>query len=156
MTADPTRSAHRLKVLATASLLVAFLADATVSRGAEAPLLGTDLKLGRCEAGKTFVLALHGGTVRHSRPFPGSRAIMEGILTEGRAALAGGAKALDVVHAAVRAMEDSGLFNAGRGAFANQAGVVELVGVLGYYGLVSMTLNVFEVEAPGPGLPPLD
>ena len=37
-----------------------------------------------------------------------------------------------------------------------QAGVVELVGVLGYYTLVSMTLNVFEVEAPGPGLAHLD
>jgi 4-carboxymuconolactone decarboxylase len=28
-------------------------------------------------------------------------------------------------------------------------GTVELVGVLGYYALVSMTLNVFEVEPPG-------
>lgn len=29
-----------------------------------------------------------------------------------------------------------------------ERGVVELVGVVGYYGLVSMTLNVFEVELP--------
>ena len=29
-----------------------------------------------------------------------------------------------------------------------ERGVVDLVGVVGYYGLVSMTLNVFEVELP--------
>ena len=28
------------------------------------------------------------------------------------------------------------------------AGVVELVGLVGYYGLVSMTLNTFEIEPP--------
>jgi len=37
-----------------------------------------------------------------------------------------------------------------------QRGVAELVGVLGYYVLVSMTLNAFEVEAPDDGVvPPL-
>ena len=29
-----------------------------------------------------------------------------------------------------------------------KAGVVDLIGVVGYYGLVSMTLNVFEVPLP--------
>jgi len=29
-----------------------------------------------------------------------------------------------------------------------EAGLVDLVGVVGYYGLVSMTLNIFEVEVP--------
>jgi 4-carboxymuconolactone decarboxylase len=29
-----------------------------------------------------------------------------------------------------------------------ERGVVDLVGVVGYYGLVSMTLNVFEIEVP--------
>jgi 4-carboxymuconolactone decarboxylase len=33
-----------------------------------------------------------------------------------------------------------------------ERGVVELVGVLGYYALVSMTLNVFGIEVP-PGAP---
>lgn len=28
--------------------------------------------------------------------------------------------------------------------------VVDLVGLLGYYTLISMTINVFEVDAPGP------
>jgi len=30
-----------------------------------------------------------------------------------------------------------------------QEGVVDLVGILGYYSLISMTINVFEVDAPG-------
>jgi len=30
-----------------------------------------------------------------------------------------------------------------------EAGVVELVGILGYYALVAMTLNVFEVDQAG-------
>jgi 4-carboxymuconolactone decarboxylase len=45
-------------------------------------------------------------------------------------------------------------FARARDAFG-EAGIAELIGVLGYYTLVSMTLNVFEVEAPGPGLAPL-
>ena len=37
-----------------------------------------------------------------------------------------------------------------------QQGLVELVGILGYYGLISMTINAFEVpQDPGPPLPPL-
>jgi 4-carboxymuconolactone decarboxylase len=36
-----------------------------------------------------------------------------------------------------------------------ERGVVELVGILGYYALVSMTLNVFEVAVPEPAPPPL-
>lgn len=36
-----------------------------------------------------------------------------------------------------------------------ETGVVELVGVLGYYALVSMTLNVFEVPVPPGVQPPL-
>ena len=38
-----------------------------------------------------------------------------------------------------------------------QRGVVELVGILGYYTLISMTLNTFEIEPPegqAPGLKP--
>ena len=42
-----------------------------------------------------------------------------------RAALAGGAASLDVVETVVRTFEDSGVFNAGRGAIANAGGFVE-------------------------------
>jgi 4-carboxymuconolactone decarboxylase len=30
-----------------------------------------------------------------------------------------------------------------------ERGLVELVGLLGYYAMISMTLNVFDVETPG-------
>jgi beta-aspartyl-peptidase (threonine type) len=47
-------------------------------------------------------------------------------LTEARAVLASGARAIDVVEAVVAGMENSGVFNAGKGAIANKAGVVEM------------------------------
>ena len=37
----------------------------------------------------------------------------------------------------------------------SEKGVVDLVGVLGYYALVSMTLNVFEMPLPDGVTPPL-
>jgi 4-carboxymuconolactone decarboxylase len=37
-----------------------------------------------------------------------------------------------------------------------EAGVVELVGVLGYYTLVSMTLNAFEIGLPEGEAPELE
>ena len=40
-------------------------------------------------------------------------------------------------------------------ALFGERGVVDLVGVVGYYGLVSMTLNVFEVALPDGVEPPL-
>ena len=36
-----------------------------------------------------------------------------------------------------------------------EAGVTDLVGLLGYYTLISMVLNTFEVPVPD-GAPPLD
>ncbi len=36
----------------------------------------------------------------------------------------------------------------------NEEGVVDLIGIVGYYGLVSMTLNVFEVAIPDGETPP--
>ena len=39
-------------------------------------------------------------------------------------------------------------------AHAGEQGMVELVGVLGYYALVSMTLNVFGIEVPKGTAPP--
>jgi isoaspartyl peptidase/L-asparaginase-like protein (Ntn-hydrolase superfamily) len=50
---------------------------------------------------------------------------MRAALVRARAALESGATSLDVVESIVRSFEDSGLFNAGRGAIANAAGVVE-------------------------------
>lgn len=40
-------------------------------------------------------------------------------------------------------------------AILGEAGLVDLIGVVGYYGLVSMTLNVFEVDVPEGEISPL-
>ncbi len=84
------------------------------------------VEMGVCGASESFVLALHGGVVwgdfRHAR----KTAVVERVLEEGRRLLEGGARSLAVVHAAIAALEDSGAFNAGKGANANRAGDVEL------------------------------
>ncbi|WP_282609779.1 isoaspartyl peptidase/L-asparaginase family protein [Pelagibius sp. Alg239-R121] len=83
----------------------------------------------RCASGKTdFVLLAHGGSL--SRPFH-SKAdrrmeSLKVILQSGQEAIAGGASAIDTVTLVVSQMEDSGIFNAGRGAIPNQAGKLEL------------------------------
>jgi len=81
-----------------------------------------------------FALALHGGasdlisvSEARRRAFEAQSITFLGeLLVAGRAALARGASALDVVQACVCAMEDSGTFNAGRGATRNRAGDVQL------------------------------
>ncbi len=84
-------------------------------------------------AGATFALALHGGASdlvtlsdadRH-RFATRAQGLLGAILAAGRDALARGAAALDVVEAAVRAMEDSGVLNAGRGSTRNRDGEVQ-------------------------------
>lgn len=85
-------------------------------------------------ATRTFALALHGGASdlaaasgERRRAFEAqSTAFVGALLAAGRDALARGASALDVVQACVCAMEDSGTFNAGRGATRNRAGDVQL------------------------------
>ena len=72
-------------------------------------------------------LALHGGAgPTRDRTYEKEEAHMAAVLDEGAAMLAGGASALDVVEAMVRALEASGFHIAGKGAAANAAGVWEL------------------------------
>ncbi|WP_298913077.1 isoaspartyl peptidase/L-asparaginase [uncultured Algimonas sp.] len=77
-----------------------------------------------CDAQETFAIIVHGGTssgeVRQER-----LDFIETMLAERRADLADGASALDMVEAAIVAMEDSGLFNAGKAAITNAQGFVE-------------------------------
>ena len=81
-----------------------------------------------------FALALHGGAsdlvaVPESkrRAFGAdASALLTQILAAGQPALARGASALDVAEAAVRAMEDSGVLNAGRGSTRNRDGDVQM------------------------------
>ena len=78
------------------------------------------------------VLAIHGGAgtiVRENMSEEMDahyRAALTEALEAGYSALMGGGDALDAVEAAIRPMEDSPLFNSGRGAVLNDEGEVEL------------------------------
>ncbi|MBF9232908.1 isoaspartyl peptidase/L-asparaginase family protein [Microvirga alba] len=79
-----------------------------------------------------FVLAIHGGagTILRSKMTPEREAAyhagLRRSLEAGRAVLADGGAALDAVTAAVMALEDEPLFNAGRGAVYTSAGKQEM------------------------------
>ncbi|RYX83026.1 isoaspartyl peptidase/L-asparaginase [bacterium] len=79
-----------------------------------------------------FALAIHGGagniTPQNLSPEleQESLAALQGVLEMGYSLLSEGGKSLDVVEAAVRMLEDSPLFNAGKGACFNHEGQNEL------------------------------
>ena len=72
-----------------------------------------------------FAFALHGGAFGVAADHTDQNALLMRLLADGRRDLAAGASALDVCVAAVAAMEDSGLFVAGRGSGRNAAGYAE-------------------------------
>lgn len=78
-----------------------------------------------CHAQSTFAVVAHGGALSKRMEGAARLARMKAALTRARAALASGAGAVDVVETVVRGFEDSGVFNAGKGAIADQAGIVE-------------------------------
>ena len=75
----------------------------------------------------TPVIALHGGarTIRRASSRP-ERAVLERALQAGYGILQDGGSSLEAVAAAVVMLEDSGFFNAGRGAAPNADGEIEL------------------------------
>lgn len=111
--------------LLLAALLLASPSSA-VAQNAEA--LGRFATIGRgvCETDEIYALAIHGGAVFSRNNHDSQLAFVQQALTQAGSALASGARAIDVVEAVVANMEDSGAFNAGRGAIANQAGEAEL------------------------------
>ena len=80
--------------------------------------------LAQCSAQSRHAIIVHGGT-SSGKAYPERLAFIEAMLAEARADLESGAAALDVATRAIVAMEDSGLFNAGKGAISNLGGFVE-------------------------------
>jgi len=74
----------------------------------------------------SFTLVIHGGSIGEAYNSALQDAFLEEVLRAGLTLLKGGASALDSVTDAVRRMEDSGLYCAGKGAGPNTAGYAEL------------------------------
>lgn len=76
----------------------------------------------------SWSLAVHGGAYNDVREGPADQqeAFLRELLRSQAQALTHGASALDVVTATISAMEDSGLFNAGKGAVTTTHGHAEL------------------------------
>ena len=87
--------------------------------------------VGRAAAAPSdFVLVAHGGAGDYGKMKPAEiesrRAVMAKAVQAGYAILAKGGTSLDAVEATVRVMEDSGSFDAGRGAYYTREGVPEM------------------------------
>lgn len=82
--------------------------------------------------GVGYAMAIHGGagTIRRDRMSPDLeaqyRAELSVAVNAGEAVLAGGGTAVDAVVASIQVMEESELFNAGRGAVFTHAGTIEM------------------------------
>lgn len=87
------------------------------------PLLISFSALADC-GNKKFALVIHGGVGYNANDK--QKEVMVAILKKGHEQLKGGAIAQDVVQSAVEQMEDSGLFNAGKGGTRTSSGTVEL------------------------------
>ncbi|WP_172296776.1 isoaspartyl peptidase/L-asparaginase family protein [Pseudoruegeria sp. HB172150] len=80
----------------------------------------------RCRASDRFTIIVHGGAFWGDPPGTTRRTVLRDVAVQAARWLDGGAPALAVVEEAVAMLEDSGAFNAGKGANANAKGVVEL------------------------------
>jgi beta-aspartyl-peptidase (threonine type) len=110
------------------SLVVLFSATAAVSVSSHFGL-GSPAKVASPPA-SGFVLVAHGGAGDYSSMRPEQiemrRAAMVKAVQSGYAILAKAGASLDAVEATIRAMEDSGLFDAGRGSYYTREGVPEM------------------------------
>jgi beta-aspartyl-peptidase (threonine type) len=79
-----------------------------------------------CDASQSYTLLVHGGFVEYAEEVePRHIELIRRLVGEGRADLAQGNRALDVVVDAIVEMEDSGILDAGKGSIVNTAGVTE-------------------------------
>ena len=79
-----------------------------------------------CNAQSKFTLVVHGGAVWGNSLHTKKEEHIRSQLRIGRERLASGHSAIDVVSEIITSMEDSGLFNAGRGSIANTRGEIEM------------------------------
>ena len=84
------------------------------------------VKIGNCKNLEKFQLVIHGGCVYREYKLKKRSAFIKDLLTEGKKLLQEGATSIEVVHFAIKEMENSGLFNAGKGSFKNKGGFVEM------------------------------
>lgn len=77
-----------------------------------------------CENLDSFTLAVHGGVGYVANP--SQREVLKKILSDGHQMLKDGVRGIDVVQNVVEQMENSGLFNAGRGGTRTNIKTVEL------------------------------
>jgi beta-aspartyl-peptidase (threonine type) len=78
-----------------------------------------------CTANTRYAIVVHGGEITEPVTSPGRLVAMREALIVAGESLGRGGASLDVVETVVRSFEDSGLFNAGKGAIANEKGFVE-------------------------------
>jgi beta-aspartyl-peptidase (threonine type) len=83
-----------------------------------------------------FVLVAHGGAGDYSKApaaqIAQRRDAMVAAIKQGYKILAAGGTSLDAVETTIRSMEDSGMFDAGRGAYYTRAGVPEMDAAIMY------------------------
>jgi L-asparaginase / beta-aspartyl-peptidase len=108
------RRGRTLALLAASAVALLVTAQAVAARSSSAaPRQAAD--------GDPVVLAVHGGagSLVAAENQPAYREALTAALRAGKAKLDGGASSVDAVEAAIRVLEDSALFNAGKGAVFN-------------------------------------
>ena len=86
----------------------------------------TAVRQGQCEKDDKFAIAVHGGAVFSRSNHEREASFVQTVLADARDLLFSGARGIDVVEAVIASMENSGVFNAGKGSIANEAGVIEM------------------------------
>jgi beta-aspartyl-peptidase (threonine type) len=113
----------RTHLLTLSSLLLLLVAANTGMKGQPSAKTGS-------AASRDFVLLVHGGAGDYSQMSPDQIAIRRTAMTKalgvGYNVLAHNGTSLDAVEATIRVLEDSGEFDAGRGAYYTQDGIPEL------------------------------